>query len=134
MCSEIFFLLNFTLERYITCYISIIKISTFFYLYILTRWAEEKKSLRYRYFALISLETDSPFNFTLKDMHSMWYIQTVFSGKLSTWWTPDLEVCLICFLRIFKKNCSRRRYIVNRIRLWNKRRLLKINVNLKRKY
>ena len=41
----------------------------------------KRKGLKSRYFALISLRSDSPFNFTFKDMHNMSNIQTVLFWK-----------------------------------------------------
>ena len=52
----------------------------------------QRNSLKNRYYALISLKTDSLFNFLLKDTHSISYIQTfVFFRK-----------CQVFRLRIFQ--------------------------------
>ena len=49
------------------------KIQLVFYLpaRFLLYQVSRRKGLKCRYFALINLKTDSPFNFTLKDMNSM---------------------------------------------------------------
>ena len=42
----------------------------------------KREDLKSRYFALICLKTDSKFNFTLKDMYNLSYIQTVFRKNI----------------------------------------------------
>ena len=74
--------LNFTLEKYMIYYISI-KNSAIFYFDTLIWWAKEVDFIfnqvnLIRYFALISLKSNSPSNLTLKDMYNMSYIQTSF--------------------------------------------------------
>ena len=51
-----------------------------------------RKDLKSRYFVLVGLKTDSPFNFTLKDMYIMSYTQTFIF----------LEKCPLDRLRILK--------------------------------
>ena len=53
------------------------------------------KDLKCGYSALLSLKTNSPFNFALKDMYNMSYIQNLFFSKNVHWWTwtSDLELC-----------------------------------------
>ena len=66
ICSKINFSANFTVENYMTYYITIKKYSRFF----------------------IFFKTDSPLKITLEDMYHMPYIQTIskpyFFGKMFT--------------------------------------------------
>ena len=71
-----------------TSYISIKNQPFLFWYY---SHASKGKGLKSRHFALISLKTDSPFNFTLKYMYNMPFIQIFF-----------LEKCPLDGLRIFK--------------------------------
>ena len=70
-------LIHFTLENCMACYISIKNLSSIF----LVQYSNEvssTKELKSRYFALISLKTDSPSPFASKDMYDMSNIQTLF--------------------------------------------------------
>ena len=70
--------INFALEKCMPRYISIKNFQPFLFCYF--NQVSKSKDLKRRYFALIGLKTNSQ-NFTLKDMHNMWYIQTLFFGK-----------------------------------------------------
>ena len=88
--AEINVSLNFTIEKLMTCYMPT-KIQ--YLLFSDFNQANKRKYFYSRYFAVISLKMGSPFNSSLKDMHNTTYIQTYILEKMSTCWTPDLEVC-----------------------------------------
>ena len=66
---------DFTLEKYMTCYIA--KKRQPFFLISCFNHASKRKGLKNIYFALISLETDSSLNF-FKDTYDRSYIEIIF--------------------------------------------------------
>ena len=71
------------MKQCMTCYMSIKNVSYFLFSHL--NQLNKRKELEQRYFALISLTTDSSFSLTLKDVYNMSYIlNLVFFGKMSS--------------------------------------------------